>query len=114
MMSKPTTLAPPSMIAVITRPISPVQVTLGLPSKGAVRKVSSSSATTTAGEEEGARAAAKACQRSVVSTSIDRPRSQSNAGEAARTAAQNAITAPATAARKRAGRRPAGSMGGSV
>ena len=49
-MSKPTTLAPPSMIAVSTWPISRVQVTLGVPSNGGVRKVSSSSATTTAGE----------------------------------------------------------------
>ena len=52
-MSKPTTLAPPSMIAVRTWPISRVQVTLGVPSNGGVRKVSSSSATTTAGEAAG-------------------------------------------------------------
>ena len=51
MMSKPTTLAPPSMIALNTRPISGVQVTLGLPSNGGVLKVSSSIATTTAGED---------------------------------------------------------------
>ena len=53
-MSRPTTLAPPSMIAPSTRAISGVQVTLGLPSKGGVRNVSSSSATTTAGEAAGA------------------------------------------------------------
>ncbi len=52
-MSKPTTLAPPSMIAVSTWPISRVQVTLGVPSNGGVRKVSSSSATTTAAEASG-------------------------------------------------------------
>ena len=38
------------MIAVSTWPISRVQVTLGVPSNGGVRKVSSSSATTTVGE----------------------------------------------------------------
>ena len=54
MMSKPTTLAPPSMTAVNTRPISGVQVTPGLPSNGGVLKVSSSMATTTAGEDDGA------------------------------------------------------------
>ena len=53
MMSKPTTLAPPSMIAVSTRPISGVHVLLGLPSNGGVLKVSSSIATTTAGEDAG-------------------------------------------------------------
>ena len=52
-MSKPTTLAPPSMIAVSTWPISRVQVTLGVPSNGGVRKVSSSIATTTAGDAAG-------------------------------------------------------------
>jgi hypothetical protein len=53
MMSKPTTLAPPSMIAVSTSPISRVQVTVGVPSNGGVRKVSSSSATTTTAELSG-------------------------------------------------------------
>ncbi len=47
-MWKPTTLAPPSMIAVSTSAISRVQVTVGVPSNGGVRKVSSSSATMTA------------------------------------------------------------------
>ena len=52
-MSKPTTLAPPSMIAVSTSAISRVQVTVGVPSNGGVRKVSSSSATATAAEASG-------------------------------------------------------------
>src|SRR5437763_6522699 len=52
-MSNPTTLAPPSMIAVNTSPSSRVQVTVGVPSNGGVRNVSSSSATTTAAESCG-------------------------------------------------------------
>ncbi len=72
-MSKPTTLAPPSMIAVSTRPISGVQVTLGLPSNGGVLKVSSSSASTTAGEDAGRCTSPKARQRSMVSKSIEKP-----------------------------------------
>ena len=44
-MSKPATLAPPSSVADSTRPISPVQVTIGAPLNGAVRRLSSSIAT---------------------------------------------------------------------
>ena len=66
MMSKPTTLAPPSMTAVNTRPISGVQVTPGLPSNGGVRNVSSSMATTTVGEDDGLCGSPKVCQRSMV------------------------------------------------
>ena len=48
--SKPATLAPPSRIAARTRPISPVQVSIGEPLNGAARSLSSSIAMTTAGE----------------------------------------------------------------
>ena len=72
-MSKPTTFAPPSSIAVSTWPISRVQVTVGVPSNGGVRKVSSSNTTATAGDCAGACALPNARQRNAVSTSIDRP-----------------------------------------
>ena len=114
-MSKPTTLAPPSMIAVSTRPISGVQVTLGLPSNGAVRKVSSSSATTTVGEDADGCASPKTRQRSMVSKSSEKPRNPSSAGEAARRPAASAIRMPAAAARRRTGSmealRPDGAIG---
>ena len=101
MMSKATTLAPPSMIAVSTWPISRVQVTLGVLSNGGVRKVSSSRATTTAGELSGGCALPKMRQRSAVGTSIDKPRSGSSAGEAATRPAASAIRKAANAARSR-------------
>ena len=102
-MSKPTTLAPPSIIAPSTRPISGVQVTLGLPAKGGVLKVSSSSATTTAGDDSGECRSPKARQRSTVRISIDQPRNPSKAGEAATRAAQSAMRAPTAVARRRTG-----------
>ena len=103
MKSKPTTLAPPSMIAVNTRPISGVQVTPGLPSNGGVLKVSSSIATTTAGEDDGACTSPKARQRSMVRKSIENPRNQSNAGEAARRPAAECNQNACCAARRRTG-----------
>src|SRR6266853_342958 len=111
-MSKPTTFAPPSIIAFSTRPSSGVQVTLGLPSNGGVLKVSSSSASTTAGEDAGGCTSPKARQRSMVSKSIEKPRSPSSAGEAARRPAESAIRTPAAAARRRTGSMEAG--GGTV
>jgi hypothetical protein len=100
-MSKPTTVAPPSMIALSTSPISRVQVTVGVPSKGGVRKVSSSSATTTAADFSGACALPKMRQRSAVRKSMDKPRSGSSAGEAATRLTARAITRAAKAARSR-------------
>ena len=101
MMSKATTLAPPSMIAVSTWPISRVQVTLGVLSNGGVRKVSSSRAMTTAGELSGGCALPKIRHRSAVRTSMDNPRSGSSAGEAATRLAASAIRKAAKAARSR-------------
>ena len=87
------------MTAVSTWPISRVQVTLGVPSNGGVRKVSSSIATTAVGEAPGE--LPKARQRSVVRMSIDRPRSGSSAGEAATPATMAAIRSGTSAARQR-------------
>ena len=71
--SKPTTLAPPSMTALRTRPISVVQVRVGDPWNGGVSEVSSSSAITTTGAEPGSRRAPNTSQRSAVRASIDQP-----------------------------------------
>ena len=65
-MSKPATLAPPSSVAASTRPISPVQVSIGEPLNGAVRRLSSSIATTTAGEAAGSCLRPNTSQRSAV------------------------------------------------
>src|SRR6266567_4261978 len=100
-MSNPTTLAPPSRIAVSTLPISRVQVTLGVPSNGGVLKVSSSSATTTAAD--GAGLLPNTRQRSAVKASIDRPRSPSRAGEAATRAQTTTMRRAAAAACRRCG-----------
>ena len=102
-MSKPMTLAPPSMIALSTLAISGVHVTLGLPAKGRVLKVSSSSATTTVGDDWGECRSPKTRQRSIVRRSIDQPRNPSNAGEAANRPVQSAMTAPTAAVRRRTG-----------
>jgi hypothetical protein len=94
-------LAPPSMIAVNTSPSSRVQVTVGVPSNGGVRKVSSSSATTTAAESCGGYELPKIRQRSAVRISMDQPRNGSSIGEATTRLAASAIERAATAARSR-------------
>ncbi len=85
MMSKPTAFAPPSRVAVSTRPTSPVQVKKGEPSSGGVWKLSSSNATMTAGDAAGSTRAPNICQRSAVRMSSDRPWATSNKGEADKT-----------------------------
>src|SRR5256886_3399836 len=94
-MSKPATLAPPSSVADSTRPISPVHVSIGAPSNGAVRRLSSSIATTTAGEAAGSWLRPNTSQRSAVRISRDSPRIGRAAGEteaAAQTSAMAATT----------------------
>jgi hypothetical protein len=90
------------MIALSTRPISGVQVTVGLPSNGGVLNVSSSIATTTAGEGI-ACGAPKMRHRSVVSASIENPRNPSSAGDAPMRPAVSAIRTNIAAARGRSG-----------
>jgi hypothetical protein len=99
--SKPTTLAPPSISAVSTGASSRVQVTVGVPSNGGVRKVSSSNATTTAGEAAGASGLPNMRQRSAVIRSSERPRSPSQTGEAASRPAASEISKATAAARRR-------------
>src|SRR5260370_26337131 len=94
-MSKPTTLAPASMIAVNTRPISGVQVTLGLPSNGGVLKVSSSSATTAAGEDAGGCRLVQKEHSSVADRLFLKPRHHPTSGAAA---ARSPMSADSTAA----------------
>src|SRR6187549_3016625 len=94
-MSKPATLAPPSSVADSTRPISPVQVSIGAPLNGAVRRLSSSIATTTAGEAAGSCRGPNTSQRSAVRISSESPRIGLAAGEteaAAQTSAMAATT----------------------
>ena len=94
-MSKPATLAPPSSVADSTRPISPVQVSIGAPLNGAVRRLSSSIATTTAGEAAGSWLRPNSSQRRAVRISRDSPRIGLAAGEteaAAQTSAMAATT----------------------
>ena len=85
--SKPTTLAPPSSVAASTRPISPVQVSIGEPLNGAVRRLSSSIATTTAGEAAGSclRPNSLPAQRGeqVEGEAVDRPGDGRNRGRRA-------------------------------
>ena len=94
-MSKPATLAPPSSVADSTRPISPVQVSIGAPLNGAVRRLSSSIATTTAGEAAGSWLRPNTSQRRAVRISRESPRIGLAAGEtdaAAQTSAMAATT----------------------
>ena len=94
-MSKPATLAPPSRVAASTRPISPVQVSIGEPLNGAVRRLSSSIATTTAGEAAGSCLRPNTSQRSAVRISRESPRIGLATGEteaAAQTSAMAATT----------------------
>ena len=93
--SRPATLAPPSSVADSTRPISPVQVSIGAPLNGGVRRLSSSIATTTAGEAAGSCLRPNSSQRNAVRTSRDSPRIGLAAGEteaAAQTKAMAATT----------------------
>src|SRR6185503_3232861 len=94
-MSKPATLASPSSVADSTRPISPVQVSIGAPLNGAVRRLSSSIAMTTAGEAAGSCLWPNTSQRSAVRMSMERPRTGRAIGEteaAAQTSAMAATT----------------------
>src|SRR5882672_688855 len=97
--SKPATLAPPSSVAASTRPISPVQVIIGEPLKGAARKLSSSIATTTAGEAAGSCLRPNISQRSAVRISRESPRIGLAAGETEAAAQTSAIAATTSLSR---------------
>ena len=92
-MSKPATFAPPSSVADSTRPISPVQVSIGAPFNGAVRRLSSSIATTTAGEATGAWLRPNSSQRSAVRISRESPRIGLATGETEAAAQTSAMAA---------------------
>src|SRR6185295_14503681 len=92
-MSKPATLAPPSSVADSTRPISPVQVSIGAPLNGAVRRLSSSIAMTTAGEAAGSCLWPNSSQRRAVRISRDSPRIGLATGETEAAAQTSAMAA---------------------
>ena len=97
--SKPATLAPPSSTAPSTRPISPVQVSIGEPLNGAARALSSSIAMTTVGEAAGSCRRPNASQRRAVRKSMERPWIGWSGGETETAAQISAMTASAITSR---------------
>src|SRR6266536_1944584 len=97
--SKPATLAPPSRTAARTRPISPVQISIGEPLNGAARALSSSMAMTTAGEAAGSCLRPNTSQRSAVSMSTERPWIGRSGGETETAAQISAMAATAIMSR---------------